>query len=115
MRIWDIPVSCLCRRHLLGEHRELHAVWTILTRNKRGYRRHPETLRWEGKLKALYRRHLELVEEMAGRGYRHRSPLDPELATGSGIQDIMIDSIEEQHRILCRKGCDCRVSGSSQS
>ena len=42
MRIWDVPPECLCRQHLLGEHRELHAIWTILTTGKTGYTRHPE-------------------------------------------------------------------------
>ena len=76
MRIWDLEPACLCRSHLLGEHRELHAVWAILTQDKRGYRHHPETRRWEGKLAALYRRHEALVAEMTRRGYRHASPLD---------------------------------------
>ena len=48
MRIWDVPVGCLCRMHLLGEHRELHAVWNIITLGKRGYSTHPETKRWIG-------------------------------------------------------------------
>ncbi len=43
MRIWDIPASKLCTKHLLGEHRELHTIWNILTQNKSGYSRHPET------------------------------------------------------------------------
>jgi hypothetical protein len=47
MRIWDIPPRALCRQHLLGEHRELHAVWAVLTQGKSGYSRHPETLRWK--------------------------------------------------------------------
>jgi len=33
MRIWDLPVKDLCKNHLLGEHRELHAIWSILTKN----------------------------------------------------------------------------------
>jgi hypothetical protein len=43
MRIWDISPKRLCRNHLLGEHRELHAVWSVLTKGKKGYARHPET------------------------------------------------------------------------
>lgn len=35
MRIWDIHPSLLCRKHLLGEHRELHAIWSILIYKKR--------------------------------------------------------------------------------
>jgi len=41
MRIWDIPPRKLCRNHLLGEHRELHAIWSILIRSKKGYLKHP--------------------------------------------------------------------------
>lgn len=109
MRIWDIPPAKLCRNHLLGEHAELHAVWTILTEDRQGgYANHPEVERWRGKLKALYSKHEEIVEEMVARGYRHKSPLDPELATGSGVQDTFVDSIEEQAQILRDKGCDCR-------
>jgi hypothetical protein len=109
MRIWDIQPEKLCRNHLLGEHAELHAVWAILTQDKEGYAHHPEVLRWKGKLKALYRKHEEIVEEMLARGYQHNSPLDPELATGAAQQDTLVDSLEEQARILRRKGCDCRI------
>ena len=43
---------------------------------------HPETIRWKGKLNAMYLRHEELVEEMTHRGYNHKSPLDKRKATG---------------------------------
>jgi len=110
MRIWDIPPERLCRNHLLGEHAELHAVWTILTEDRHGgYANHPEVERWRGKLQALYRKHDQIVDEMLERGYRHNSPLDPELATGSAQQDTLIDSLEEQARILKAKGCDCHL------
>jgi hypothetical protein len=109
MRIWDIPPHQLCSQHLLGEHRELHAVWVILTQGKRGYSRHPETLRWQGKLKALYNRHREQVKEMQKRGFRHYSPLDPLLANGKAKQSEILDSIEQQTRILGKKNCNCRV------
>lgn len=107
MRIWDIPPSHLCRQHLLGEHRELHGLWTILTQHRSGYSRHPETLRWKGKLAALYRRHEELVDEMGSRGYRHSSPLSPALATGAPEQTDYIDPPARQYEILREKGCDC--------
>ena len=45
MRIWDIPPEKLCRNHLLGEHNEQHAIWSILTHNKKGFSHHPETIR----------------------------------------------------------------------
>jgi hypothetical protein len=109
MRIWDIPPEKMCRQHLLGEHRELHALWSIITNNKKAYAHHPETLRWKGKLKALYLRHEALVEEMTNRGYKHHTPLDPILATGKAIQDEFLSSPDEQIRILKERGCECRV------
>jgi len=109
VRIWDLPPELLCRSHLLGEHRELHAIWSVLTSDKRGYRRHPETLRWEDCLAALYARHTALVEEMRVRGYTHASALDARLATGAVVQDRYVDSPEGQITILRAKGCGCDV------
>lgn len=109
MRIWDLPPARLCDRHLLAEHRELHAVWTVLTEGKRGYANHPETRRWRGKEKALFRRHGRLVREFRVRGFRHASALDRTLAVGSGVQTRYVDSPREQRRILGGKGCACRV------
>ena len=109
MRIWDIAPSKLCRNHLLGEHRELHAMWTVITENKKGYSMHPETIRWKGKLKAMYLRHEELVAEMINRGYNHNSHLDKRKATGKSKQDIFVDMPEKQAQILKQKGCCCKI------
>ena len=109
MRIWDISPKKLCRNHLLGEHRELHAIWSVLVNGKKGYARHPETLRWKGKLKALYGRHEALVSEMAARGYRHLSPLAKRQATGSAKQTIYVDRLRKQLVILRNKHCQCDV------
>lgn len=107
MRIWDIKPKCLCRQHLLGEHRELHAIWTILIENKKGYSKHPETLRWKGKLKALYIRHNQLVVEMQKRGYKHNSDLDKKYAKGRIIQDYFLDKPKKQKELLKNKPCPC--------
>jgi hypothetical protein len=109
MRIWDISPEKLCRPHLLGEHRELHAIWAILTQSKKGYSQHPEVLRWQGKLRALYRRHEALVAEMDKRGYRHQSPIHEGLATGMSTQDRFVNTCEEQIQILKKKQCTCKV------
>ena len=112
MRIWDIEPSELCRKHLLGEHRELHAIWSILTNGKQGYRNHPETKRWVGKLGALACRHSKLVVEMERRGYNHSSelPYPPDFTDedfGCWIQDYYINTPEEQREILRKKDCEC--------
>jgi len=109
MRIWDISPKKLCRQHLLGEHRELHAIWSVLVNGKKGYAQHPETLRWRGKLLALYSRHEAVVGEMTARGYRHRSPLAKRQATGGARQQVFVDRPEAQVRILRRKRCQCDV------
>ena len=63
----------MCRKHLLGEHVELHMLLGSLRRGKNidGF--------LAGKLvdpRRMFRRHEELVLEMERRGYRHASPLD---------------------------------------
>ncbi|MCR4427975.1 MAG: pyrimidine dimer DNA glycosylase/endonuclease V [Caldiserica bacterium] len=108
MRIWDLPPERLCRNHLLAEHREIHAIWNIITMKKSGYSRHPETLRWVGKLKALFLRHQQIAQEMENRGFKHNSPLNPNLAGGSSIQDKFVDDPLTQIKILKSKGCPCR-------
>jgi hypothetical protein len=104
VRIWDLDPALLCDRHLLGEHRELHAVWAILTTGKRGYAHHPENA-------ALARpaRHDAQVSELRRRSFRHASPLDPRLATGAAEQTELVDSVEDQRERLMRRGCDCSV------
>lgn len=109
MRVWDIHPKHLCYKHLLAEHRELHGLWNILTKHKAkgGYSRHPETLRWVGKTRALYNRHQALVAEFARRGYNHATPLDKKLAKGKNAQDVFINTAAEQKKILKNKPCDC--------
>lgn len=109
MRIWDLPPEKLCRHHLLGEHAELHALWSILTKSKKGYAHHPETLRWRGKLRALFLRHKVLAEEMKRRQYNHQSLLGVRLARGTAKQDKLIDSPKKQRVILRKRNCHCRV------
>ncbi|MFA6273912.1 MAG: pyrimidine dimer DNA glycosylase/endonuclease V [Candidatus Paceibacterota bacterium] len=109
MRVWDIHPKHLCRKHLLAEHRELHGLWNILTKHKLkgGYSRHPETLRWVGKQKALYERHESLVKEFLKRNYKHHTPLNKKLAKGQGGQKVFINTIREQKVILKKKLCSC--------
>lgn len=108
MRVWDISPDKLCRLHLLGEHREIHAIWSIITNGKKGYSHHPEVIRWKNKLTALYNRHQKVVNEIERRGYHHKSPLDDKRAIGKSKQDIYLDTIEIQKKILNNKNCKCK-------
>ena len=102
MRIWDINPGYLNRQSLLGEHRELHGIVSIIKNNKKGYSRHPETLRWVGHGWALRQRHRLLVAEMQLRGYTDRSPVSLR-ANANTWPETFIDPPADQLLILGRK------------
>ena len=73
MRMWLVNPEWLCRKHLLGEHVELHMLLGSIEKDKNltGF--------IDGGLidaSQLPSRHTELVEEMERRGYNHNSPID---------------------------------------
>jgi len=102
MRIWDVQPGYLNRESLLGEHRELHGIVSIIKNRKRGYASHPETLRWVGRGWALRQRHQLLSAEMELRGYQEQSPVNLRQNTGCWPERYL-DSPLEQYRILGRK------------
>jgi hypothetical protein len=72
MRMWMVNPRILCRKHLLGEHVELHmaAAWLRLGKHIDGW--------VDGNClepRSIGRRHKALAAEMRRRGYRHASPL----------------------------------------
>jgi len=99
MRIWDVNPGYLNRQSLLGEHRELHGIYIILKEHKKGYSKHPETLRWKGYGWALHQRHTIIREEMKLRGYKDQSPV-----RSFSNQDVWpekyIDLPEDQFKLL---------------
>ncbi|MBU1052862.1 MAG: DUF1722 domain-containing protein [Proteobacteria bacterium] len=105
MRIWDISPGYLNNQSLLGEHRELHAIVSIISNNKKGYARHPETLRWKSFGWALSKRHSLLVSEMSLRNFKHHTPVD--LLSAKDIwPDTFIDSPGSQFGLLKNKYID---------
>lgn len=107
MRIWDLSPGYLARQQLLGEHRELHGLANILREGKKGYSRHPETLRWVGRLPALAVRHALLAEEMQLRGYQDRSPF-PHSSAPLDWPSAWIDPPAAQFELLRGKYADGR-------
>ncbi len=105
MRVWDIDPGFLNDKSLLGEHREIHGIHTILTQGEKGYSHHPETLRWQDHLAALCRRHDMLVQEMDLRGFKHKSPLPPNTGPATPPHTL-IDSPAGQFDILFKKYAD---------
>jgi uncharacterized protein YbgA (DUF1722 family) len=102
MRIWDINPGYLNRQSLLGEHRELHGIVSIIENNKKGYSRHPETVRWIGYQWALKQRHQLLSSEMKLRGFTDKTPVV--MSGNNGVwPDIYIDEPYIQFRLLTDK------------
>jgi hypothetical protein len=72
MRMWMVDPEIMCRKHLLGEHVELHMfIWAMnKNQNLSGYLNNNllEPL-------SIKKRHDKLVLEMTARGYNHKSPI----------------------------------------
>jgi hypothetical protein len=102
VRVWDVNPGYLNRQSLLGEHRELHAIVSIIKNNKKGYSRHPETLRWFGFGWALNQRHRLLAAEMKLRGYVDRSPVLLK-TRHQEWPEVFVDPPTNQFSILAKK------------
>lgn len=109
MRIWDISPGYLNDRSLLGEHRELHGIVSIIRHGKKGYSRHPETLRWTEYLPVLSIRHRQLSHEMKLRGFRDKSPVTV-TSLNLSWPAVFIDNPGEQYDIL-KKKYECKEHG----
>ena len=72
MRMWLVNPKHMCRKHLLGEHVELHMFIGTLKRKKSIQGFIDNNLL---QLDQLYSRHEELVQELINRGYNHNSNL----------------------------------------
>ena len=104
MRIWGTDPTKLCRAHLLGEHRELH---TFIGTLRRGISISGYTSTGLLDIDLIIPRHIELVTEMARRGYTHKSPIDEAEIhqLGSKYQDHGYINIEQNEQEL-RRRCD---------
>jgi hypothetical protein len=102
MRIWDLAAGYLNRGSLLGEHRELHGIHSILANGKTGYARHPETLRWASAVSGLAVRHRQLAAEMRLRGYMDRTPLTSNTSRAQWPKSF-VTSPDEQLTLLRKK------------
>jgi hypothetical protein len=110
MRVWDLPVRVLCRKHLLAQHNEIHGIWTVITEGRQGYANHPEVARWRTHLATLRSRHGVTAREMLRRGYRHQSPLQDSGDEEEAGALTLVDPIPRQRELLREKHCECNVS-----
>ena len=101
MRMWLVDPKTMCRKHLLGEHLELHMLAGCLEKGKNidGFIEHGFV-----DPALLLQRHDHLVAEMKRRGYNHCSPVGtlPDILEKGHI-DPETNKIE-----LCRRCAECR-------
>ena len=102
MRIWDIPASKLCRKHLLGEHVEMHMFAGCL---KKGLSLQGYLSNQLVEIHNIKRRHDILAKEMKRRGYNHNSELAPNININAGFVDSNANLAELRSRCP-----DCRAS-----
>lgn len=72
MRMWMVDPETMCRKHLLGEHVEIHMLIGAL---RKGKPLHGFTKKGLLEFSSVGGRHDQIVLEMESRGYVHRSPL----------------------------------------
>ncbi len=94
MRMWSAPPHSMCRRHLLGEHLEMHMFVGAIAR---GIRLGSFVSKGLVNTAKIQRRHDTLAFEMEARGYRHESPLRYDDLLAAGKIDRTA-SLAELHR-----------------
>ena len=118
MRMWMLPPEGMCRKHLLGEHVELHMLLGSMRRGKN----------MDGFLSGglvdpqlVFARHEELVAEMIRRRFKHTSPIDASECASLAARYIGSTSINIAANAaeLQRRCPDCtqlmQVSATAQS
>lgn len=112
MRMWMVEPKLLCRKHLLGEHSEIHKHrhvfekgWSIA---KRIVLPNPQI-----EPISMQKRHNELVKEMKARGYNHQSPFkQPSLSKYDikALKKVIVNKEHSLNDLHCR--CEeCKILG----
>lgn len=79
MRMWAIPAELLCKKHLIGEHGEIHKHKHNFVKKHSIKKRIFPIVQIEPN--EMENRHNELALEMTKRGYNHNSPYElPDLS-----------------------------------
>jgi hypothetical protein len=106
-----VDPQIMCRKHLLGEHVEIHMFVGTISQEKsvKGYLE-------KGLLEvqSLYARHEELVEEMKRRGYKHCSDVDNKWRTAE--ERGQVDRKKSREELLKRcSRCENKYSAVAGS
>jgi hypothetical protein len=103
MRMWMIEPRKMCRSHLLGEHRELHAIYGLIIHgsNLDGYIEQNLI-----EINSLEQRHNEIALEMKRRHYLHTTPLTSKFHLPSKFDGHV--NIKESEKELYKRCPECK-------
>ena len=101
MRMWMVEPELLCRKHLLGEHGEIHKH-----RHNFVKRHNMEGRKGQIFPTLMQMRHDELAIEMAKRGYNHNSPYQQPDVTY--LEVFPLPNIEANKEDLCTRCTECK-------
>lgn len=101
MRMWNVEPKIICRKHLLGEHVELHMLVGSINKGKSLHGFAVDRLI---EPKKIVERHEQLVAEMQRRGYNHSSPLQEFSLEHLSpyIQNVTVDTDHSLRELLKR-------------
>lgn len=111
MRMWMIDPRKLCRKHLLGEHGEIHKHRHIFEKQWRIDGRIFPVVQIEPV--SMKERHDLLAEEMLRRGYNHQSPYGQPDISYLGEKGMVKVDVNNSIQVLISRCPDCaeRMSG----
>lgn len=104
MRVWMTETSFMCRKHLMGEHVEIHMLIGTMKKRKsiNGFIKNNLL-----EIDSIFDRHEQLSKEMLKRGYNHKSEIDKirlnEIKKQyKEYQDIKVDRAKSLEELLSR-------------
>ena len=107
MRMWMLDPKVLCKKHLLGEHVEIHKHrHNFVKKHSIAGRINPVV---QIEPLSMETRHNSLVEEMLNRGYKHNSPYTlPDLShLPEEVRNIKVNK-EYNIKDLTKRCIECR-------
>jgi hypothetical protein len=102
MRMWMVDVKTLCRKHLLGEHSEIHKHRHNFVKGHK-----MEGRKTQIEPQSMGTRHNELAQEMIRRGYKHNSPYTmPDITNYMDFPNI---DVRNSERMLHERCQECKL------
>jgi len=108
MRMWMVDPKKMCRKHLLGEHGELHKFLSGW-KKKRALSGYVVSNAIEPS--SYKKRHDKIAREMKRRGYKHKSPLkQPDFSYLNKIDRLYKVNVMANELLLATRCKECQFT-----